>query len=117
MHAMSGWDLVADFYGLGKWVEYRTKRTRADGADSQADMADGADGVDSIILGGIQDWGGQADAADYRILDGADWGGRGRLADWQTGRTMESWTRQTGGGRGGLGWTSGWGKGRPMGRA
>ena len=32
-------------------------------------------------LGGIQDWGTGADRADYKILDGVDWGGRGGLAD------------------------------------
>ena len=55
MDAMSGRGeledrgLVADFYGLGKWAEYRSKRTEADRADSRAD------GADSIVLGGIQD--------------------------------------------------------------
>ena len=63
MDAMSGqgeledWDLVADFYGLGEWVEYRSERTEADGADS-------------IVLGKIQDF-----------ADWTDWGGRGGLAD------------------------------------
>ena len=107
MDAMSGRGeledrgLVADFYGLGEWAEYKSKRTEADGAD----------GADSIVLGGIQDWadwadwGGQgrrsgrsgvqnprrgrlgrtgglvdaADATDYGILDGVDCGRRGGL--------------------------------------
>ena len=46
MDAMSGRGkledrgLVADFYGLGEWAEYKSERTEADGADSQADEAD-----------------------------------------------------------------------------
>ena len=42
------------------WAEYKTERIGADGADSWADRADRADSI---------------------ILDGADWGGRGKLAD------------------------------------
>ena len=82
---LEDWGLVADFYGLGEWAEYRSERT----------------GADSIVLGGIQDW------ANYGILDEADWGRRGGL-----GRTIESWTERTGAdgadwsGRGGWG---GWG--------
>ena len=57
-----------------------------------------------------------ADAAEYGILDGADWG---RLGDWRTQRTTESWTRRTrvdGADWGGLGWTGRTGLGR-MGRS
>ena len=52
MDAMSGRGeledrgLVADFYGLNEWVEYKSEWTEADGAD----------GVDSIVLGGLGDW-------------------------------------------------------------
>ena len=58
--------------------------TGADGADSWADRAN------SIILGGIQDWADwsgrgrladAADAAEYGILDGVDWGEQANAAD------------------------------------
>ena len=69
MDAMSGRGeledrgLVADFYGLGERVEYRSERTEADGADSRAN------GADSIVLGGIQDWTDWADGADRGGLE------------------------------------------------
>ena len=70
MDAMSGrgelkdWGLVADFYGLGEWVEYRTERTGADGRNT-----------------GLSGVGRTSGLADYEILDEADWGIRGGLAD------------------------------------
>ena len=67
------------------WAEYRTGWTGADGVDWQTD---GRSGVRNPGRGGLGQtgWlGGLEDAADYGILDGVDWGGRGGLVDGRTG--------------------------------
>ena len=76
------------------WAEYRTGRIRQTGAarrtGGQADVAeyrilDGADWSGLEWTGGLAD---AVDAADYGILDGADWRRRGRLGRMgQTGQT------------------------------
>ena len=108
MDAMSGRGklgdrgLVADFYGLDGWAEYRTGRTGADGADSWEDNVDWQTGRTGWTLlywmGRTGRTSGLADAADYGILDGADWGG---LVDWLTSKRGGLWNP----GRGGLGRT------------
>ena len=70
----------------------------------------------SGLVAALYGRGGLADGrtSGYGSLDGADWGGRGGLADRRMGRTIESWTGRIGadradgadwGGRGGLGRT------------
>ena len=74
MDAMSGRGelgnrgLVADFYGLGEWTEYRTERTGADGADSRVDVADWQTGWTERTQRSAESWTGRTGA------DGAEGG-------------------------------------------
>ena len=95
MDAMSGrgeledWGLVAEFYGLGERVKYKSERTGADGADWQTG---GCSGVWNPGRSGLGRTGGLADRVDYGILDGrtGGWGGLrnpGQSGLGQMGRT------------------------------
>ena len=79
---------------------------------------------DQGLVAALYGWGGRAGTKAWTGRTGADWGGRGGLADWRMGRTTESWTGRTGadgagwggrGGWGGLGRTGGRGGGRRIG--
>ena len=75
--------------GLGRTGRTGGLADAADKADyeilNRVDKADGADGADSWT-------GGLADKADYGILDGAEWGGRGGVGQTRrTGRRGAYW--------------------------